>query len=978
MDKYTRTTLLFDLVGISLSAPVDRLPPGRYRLLENVRSYGKGRIIGRQGQFQLSQQLAGGVCHSIYSWNDPVPSPTDFPTAYSTQARLAGVGANLYGAQSKTGLNNFGVLVEGGFSGNPLSFVTVPSDFTPRPWVLIGDSSKMRKDSSETFKDYQIGIAPPNIAPTIAFGAADPTGPDIGETNEPYVYAFRARADSKLCTGAISDLGPAVRAVNGLSPSSAAGATTPPTDIVVTLTTAHPDPQVFWIDVFRFGGSLTQWTYIGTMQNIAGNVMTDNFNDLAIAANQTVAYGDNPQPFVSLDNSKDGTCTLTALGTGLGATLTITAGDTLRAYAPTADTPYYPLGTQISVEGTLFTFYASPTSTTVVELLEDPPAGLAGGTFRLNSPEMWKQPIPCLWGPYGGGETGIFVFACGDAMNSGNLYWTKGNHPENHPAVNTLTITSGSETLMNGCMYGGEPFVFSTNRLFRMYPTLGQATDFIAIEVPNSKGLYARWGLTVTPHGIAFIGKDGIYLTSGGAPESLTDTDLYPIFPRESSGVLIPLAISAFPVIDGMLNTSFSPPDFSLPNSMRLSYGDGFLQFDYIDQTATRRTLVYNFASKGWESRDTFPAHPVAAHYFEVIQDSTTQANNWQQFIFGTTDGYVCTYDGGVDFGAAIAGHIRTGSYDKDDPRPRDLWGDIEIDLDTECDAVTVEVGMDNFSYFTNTTSNGLNLTGRRRALLDINAGQGQYGYNIGLDITWSDSAGSRPYFYFWGPSWLPKPELSALRFTGFDDLGYPGAKFIQGFKLRADTLDIARTVEVLDDFNVAHPFTPATVQHPREQTIAYSFNTPFISHLVRFAPQDAAFWRIEGVEWIWEPAPELVTTWTTQETTHDFNGWFAHRDGYLPILSSDVVTFTVQTRGNPNGAFVYSLPTTASVYSKIYSVLEPMKALAVTYSLTSPAGFRVFDRDLEFRVKQWGSEGPYISKMGIGDLTRTKGGARI
>jgi len=972
MDQYQRETILFDY-RINVAAPVDRMAPGHARLLENTRPYGDGRIQGRQGQYQISQQLnAGAKVHSLYGFNDPVPSPSDYPTAYSTHARLAGVGTSLFGADQDTGIGNFAYTVASGFSGNPMTFVTVPSDFTPRPWVLVGDSSKTLKTSSETINAYQIGIAPPNVAPTIAFGAANTDGPDIGETNTPYVYAFRARAGSKLNTGALSDLGPAVRTVNGLSPSSAPGAATPPTNIVVTLPSAHPDPQVSWIDVFRFGGSISSWTYIGTMDNSAGNSMTDSFNDLAIASNQQTEYGENPQPFITLDNSKNGTCTLTALGTGLGATFTWVSGDTLRPYDATTNTPYYPLGTQISVGGTLFKFYNSPTSSTTVTLLEDPPAGLAGGDFQINSPEIWHKPMPCMWGPYGGGETGIFVFACGDALNSGNIYWTKGNHPESHPAANTLTITSGSETLMNGCMYGGEPFVFSTNRLFRMYPTLGQISDFIAIEVPNSKGLFAKWGLCTTPLGIAFIAKDGIYMTAGGPPISMTDEDLYPLFPRESNGA----EITAFPVIDGLTDTSFEPPDFTQPNEMRLAYGDGFLYFDYVDRGAVRRTLVYNFESKGWISRDTYE-HPVSCHYYEVSQDSTTQSLNFSQMLMGTSDGYVSTYKTYVDFDNPIECHIRTQSFDKKDPRPRALWGDIELDLDTQCDEMEVKVGMDNFSYFTNVTSNGLNYTGRRRALLDINDGQGQYGYNLGLDITWTNVAGSQSIFYFWGPSWLPKPELSSLRYTGFDDLGYPGAKFIQGFKLRADTLNVARTVEVLDEDGTSHSFTPTTILHPREQTIAYSFNTPFISHLVRFAPQDAEFWRIEGVEWIFEPAPELVRTWTTQDTTHDFPGWFSHRDIYLPISSTDTVTLAVTANGNPSGPFSYTKATTAGVYDRGYFVVQAMKARSVTYSLTSDAPFRVFQKDLTVHVKPWGAVGPYIAKQPYGDLSRING-ARI
>ena len=81
MDPYQRETLLFECRGINLANPVDRMPPGTFRMLENTRPYGNGRIQGRQGEFQVSVQLNGGSdkVHSLYSWNDPVPSPSDFP-----------------------------------------------------------------------------------------------------------------------------------------------------------------------------------------------------------------------------------------------------------------------------------------------------------------------------------------------------------------------------------------------------------------------------------------------------------------------------------------------------------------------------------------------------------------------------------------------------------------------------------------------------------------------------------------------------------------------------------------------------------------------------------------------------------------------------------------------------------------------------------------------------------------------------------
>jgi len=975
MADFQRNSFLFDYTGFNLANPIDRLPEKRARLLYNTRRYGTNRVQSRQGiQPESTNAPVVNNVHSIFSWNDPIPDPTAFPGSFQAHSRMMGISTSLTFAAAATPPGFF-VVIDTGYSGNPMTFVVAGSDFSPRPWAFVGDFNKTRKCSSAD-TNWHMGVAPPNFAPTAAINAPLTGGPDIGTTNLPYVYRFRARCDTQVNTGAVSNLGPPIRDVNGLSPSSAAGSGTPPSSITVTVPSAHPDPQVRWLDVYRYGGSLPVWTYIGTIGNVAGFTLIDIFADLDIASNPVAEFNDN-QPWLSVDTSKVGTCNVTAPGPGLGGVLTVTAGDTLRAYDAVGDNPFYPLGNQIAINGTNYTFYASPTSTTTVELLEDPPAAITGGQFVMTTPEIMHQPLPCMWGPFGGGLTGIFVFACGDALRPGAIYWTKGNNPESHPGANVLDITSASEPLMNGVLYNGNPFVFSTNRMFALYPTLGQVSDFSALEIPNSRGLFARWGLCVTPWGMAFIAKDGIYLTAGGSPTSLTDEDLYPFFPHESSG--LEDGEAHFPFIDGIDDSPISRPDFKQPDKMRLEYGDGFLYFNYIDQSGHYRTMVGNFDVPsgrfvGWISRDTYTPE-VTCRYFETVEDTTTPNISSTRMLLGVTTGFLATYGEttfGVDtdFGNPIDGHIRTGSQDTGDPRPRKLWGDVEIDLDSKCNEIDIRVGFDNFSSLSSLATGSTSFTGRHRILGDINSGRGQYAYNMGLYIIWTSSAG-QPIFYTWTPTWVPKPELTALRVTDWTDCGYMGAKFIQGFKLRADTLNVVRNVLVLDDTNTAHAFTPTTVLHNGEQTIAYSFNTPFISHLVRFAPTDANFWRIEGIEWLWNVAPELVTTYTTQETTHDLQGFFHHRDAYIACVSTAAVNWNVIVNGNPASPFTYTIPSTAGQYLKNYIVTQPMKALECSYSLTSSAGFRLFELDSEVRVKQWGSQGPYVVKMPFGDYSR-------
>lgn len=962
MADFERSTELFDVVGLNLSRPVDRMGPGRYRLLSNVRPYGQGRVQGRQGTTLVSLTgTTGDPAHSLYTFDDPLPSPSQFPGAFTPRCRLLGSGTTLLSARSTTDPTAFTPTVNGtGFSGRPMTFVTSSSDQSERPWTFIGDFTKNQKTSSAGI-NWQWGVAPPNFAPTAVLDAVNVNGPNVGASPNGYVYALRARTDPLTITGARSNLGPPIRTVNALFPAGQ--------NIKITTPLAHPDQaptgQVTWLDVFRWGGSLPIWLYVGTIQNIAGSFMIDTFADQDIANNEQASL-DDYQPFLSIDGSLTGSASIVSNGVGLGATMFINSGDTLRAYNATGSSPYYIPGNTVTISGQVYTFYRSPDSTTQVELLEDPPGNFVAN-FLIPAPEMARQTIPCVWGPFGGGFTGTFIFGCGDQLRPGGLYWTKGNDPEVHPTTNVLEITNGSEPLMNGVLYNGNAFVLSTKRMWQILPTLGQISDFSALEIPNSKGLFARWGICTTPHGIAFIGKDGIYLTTGGEPTSLTDTDLYPIFPQESF-----TSSSGFPIIDGLNGATFSPPDFTQPDAMRLAYGDGYLYFDYLGQDSTRYTLVYNFEQPeaGWISRDTY-SPSVQVHYFETVHNEST-SGSWSQMLMGTTNGEILKYGGASDSGAAISGHVRTASIDGGDPRPRKLWGDFELTMDGECETFDIKAGFEAYSYFGDTTTTGTNIHGRHGVIGDINAGQGQYASNMGLDITWTSST-SQPILYFWVPSRLSKPEVTALRVTDWEFIvpgGHP--RFVQGFRLHADTLGVARSIAVLSDNGVTQQ--TFTVNFARERTTDFWFDTPFISHMIRLWPQDAQFWRIFGVEWISEPVPPLAKVWKTQNFTHDLGGWGHHRDCYVALISSADVTLTITSDGIPGSPWTYTFANTNGVFQKIYSVLQPMKALQWEYKLTSDCPFRLYVRDTEFRIKAWGSDGPYTIVRPVGDFAHDIG----
>lgn len=434
-------------------------------------------------------------------------------------------------------------------------------------------------------------------------------GPAIG-SGAAYNYVARARSTQ---TGARSNASPAMRV--GLSPTGNGKPIAIYMPVFNTLTGI--DSQVDVYDIYRIGGTITTFTYIGTMPNPpAGlvSVLFDVFPDSAIASNPQLET-DNFQPFPTVDTPKSGTVNVS------GTTVTWVSGDKFNKA--------WSQGTPITINGVLYSFYQQPLDTETIELNQV--AGeLTGVPYQINQATILGVPLPFLWGPFAQG-TASFLFAVGDSHQPGVLFLTNGNNPDSASDILQIEITSPSEPLINGCMYDGTSFVFSSDRLFRLYPLFGQTIIvtngsvapaqgtnlFTPIEVPNGKGLFAPWGLAVGPK-IWFIARDGIYETIGGEPNSLTDKDWAELFPHEGHPGL--------PVTLGPITVQ--PPDFTVPNKLRLSYYDSYLTFDFQDINGEMHSLIYDTVAEMW-GYDTYTPG-VTLHYGEEGMEvhSTLLAGN--------------------------------------------------------------------------------------------------------------------------------------------------------------------------------------------------------------------------------------------------------------------------------------------------------------------------------------------------------------
>jgi hypothetical protein len=233
------------------------------------------------------------------------------------------------------------------------------------------------------------------------------------------------------------------------------------------------------------------------------------------------------------------------------------------------------------------------------------------------------------------------------------------------------------------------------------------------------------------------------------------------------------------------------------------------------------------------------------------------------------------------------------------------------------------------------------------------------------------------PKLYYWEPSYLERPEDTFLRATDWDNGGYQGMKFVQGFILEADTEGDTRTIKIQGDQS---DIETISINHPGQVMKPYSLNQPVQKHLLRILPTDlTAHWRLFGVKWVFEPAPEFAKEWKTQGTDHDIPGYQFLKDAYIAHNSTVDITLNITV---DNNVFTYIIPNSGGLYVKSYVLFAiansglSLKGTLFTYELTSSAPFQVFRKDCEVRVHSWAG-GAYMVKLPFGDIHRVAG-ARI
>lgn len=607
--------------------------------------------------------------------------------------------------------------------------------------------------SLQTLVKFQL-LVNANATVSAAFGGLYITGGyqvDVGDVGAPIRYRYRGRSS---VTGAVSNPSPETR--YGVNPRR--------NEVLVNIPngTTPYDSQIDTWDIYRYGGAITSWRYVGSIPISTANFV-DNFNDSAVSAGAELDF-DNFEPWPSIDLPNNGT-----INSLTGTVATVSS-------PPSKILSYLP-GTLVIIGGqNVYTLQTRPTlisgNVYLLQFVESAGAisPFIGLNYLIQEPLIANQHLPYMWGPDVNGT----VFACGDSLRPGTLYFSKGNIPDAAPDTYNIEIVNPSEPLLGGEVVDGLSFVGSSKRWWALYPQPDNPSQrYNFVEQPFTRGLAAPFGHSTDGKRVFYWAKDGIWAND----ESLTDADLYTIFPHEG----VPGQVVTYNGI------SILPPDYAQAPKFRLAYANGYLYatYPYINGSGSYApVLVCDLRTKAW-SLDNYTNSLVQGQVKNVYQiEQTPESQGARNSVVllvrqqvGALTANVCIQtDLTNDDGQAISCQVATFEFDGGDKRAPKQWGDVFVDCRP---AATSGLSATPMSLGTPVAAASIVPTSANRTRVPLSVGGIIVSDFLGAFFQWTDDftqQSQATHLYLWQPSFSIQPayELSWTSFgTAFNGKGY-------------------------------------------------------------------------------------------------------------------------------------------------------------------------------------------------------------
>lgn len=309
------------------------------------------------------------------------------------------------------------------------------------------------------------------------------------------------------------------------------------------------------------------------------------------------------------------------------------------------------------------------------DILEATPLSLDNGVpFTTVDPAgvtLYGVPLPFIFGPF----IGKYIFAFGDPVKLGAVYWTNPDLPDSASSANFLNVTQPSEPIQAGFIFNENPYIWTRDNLYTLdYGGPDAIPTFIPRLVSIGLGLSAPYAFALGNSAVFFLSKDGIYATDCQSHvKSITDTSLRPIFFGRVAG-------------------SLQPIDYTAQKDIRLFYASQEIHFFYKDTSGNYVHLVYDLPFDRWRefssslNQFTFGYGDENQSAYTLLLAARENANPILEGVYSivlgsTTDTSAsASQPGGVSI--SVHAQIRTGSQDAKMPLTEKEWGSVLIDAD--------------------------------------------------------------------------------------------------------------------------------------------------------------------------------------------------------------------------------------------------------------------------------------------------------
>lgn len=245
------------------------------------------------------------------------------------------------------------------------------------------------------------------------------------------------------------------------------------------------------------------------------------------------------------------------------------------------------------------------------------------------------------------------------SSNPSRVYFSDPADPETWGVTNFVDFAPGDGEKVQAVVAWREfVFIFKETKFFVVYDTTEDAEGgpvFLWRAVDTGIGVASPRAVAVDDSGLYFMGRDGVYRTTGGEPELLSSA-IDPIFKGGASAFYT----------GGILN-------HTQITKCAMGFHEEFLYLGFPTGTDNDRVLVYDPRFNWWSLYD-FPAACFAS--FRVSDEEDLMFG----FSSGTNDIGRHNKDQTSDDGTAIASRWRSGWFDYDLPerkriRETKVWG---------------------------------------------------------------------------------------------------------------------------------------------------------------------------------------------------------------------------------------------------------------------------------------------------------------